>query len=144
MTLNKIRTERHFFELIAQNKSGLGKTLMSTFLRSQRPKNGVFIFPPAMDVPLSLVQAVSIALESLSLKDNLDTFEFIDFQFGGYKHVLAKNGSHKRTEIEHLQKITGGLQSDTVEDVATIRIIYFPSNGEYPDASDCPLYKILK
>jgi hypothetical protein len=143
MTLNRIRTKNDFFEYLSQNKSELGKTLVGTVIRSQRPNNNIYIFPPAMDVRLSLVQAILSELKNINLEKKLSEMDFLEFKFEGKNYVLAHSGSSKRNDIEELQKQTGGLQSEAIEDTTTIRMIFFPFDGSEPDAADYPLYRFL-
>lgn len=143
MTLNRVRTPKDLMAYLNEQKAELGSTLIGTFLRAQKPKNNFYIVSVSTGIPLSVLQKISSALENIHPGDDMSDFSHIEFQHGAMTHLIVKNGTKKKDEMEYMQSSTGGAQSESIEDMGSVRVMYFPLNGNLPPAVDCPVYKFL-
>ncbi len=145
LELRDVKTPRMLKNYLIQKKvKDMSSALIYSFIYSQTPENCIYVLQPS-GVDLGLLQRVSKILNEVDYGEDLEKLSMIRFKYGKQNFIFTKNNTEEKKEIEELQSITGGVSSDTVNDIGTIRIIYLADGyNEKPVASDCSLYEMLK
>ncbi len=137
--MTELRKKTNIFNYFKSQKESASDVFnKNEYLERVTPKNGLGIYKYPSGTPLAVIEKVYRAISS---KNNLNGFNYLPIKTShGFLFHLVRNESADHSFFEKKEKISGGINSDEVQDIGEFRIAEI-INGDIEDYADFSLYK---